>query len=153
MTAVLELMDRELQEDCGLPLAWYDVMIEVYRCPGHSIRMSELADRVLLSRSWITRRVRQLEDAGLLTRTPAPEDQRGIIASLTPAGLDTFRKLERSHAASINRHFATHLNHDDAELIAQRFAVIAEYARNALPQASPTELIRRRSLPRPDIRI
>jgi DNA-binding MarR family transcriptional regulator len=134
MTALLELMDRELQEDCGLPLAWYDVMIEVYRSPGHSIRMSELADRVLLSRSWITRRVRQLEDAGLLTRTPAPDDQRGIIASLTDAGLDTFRKLERSHTASINRHFATHLSPEDAELIAQRFAAMATHARSALPQ-------------------
>jgi DNA-binding MarR family transcriptional regulator len=136
MTALVELMDRELNEDCGIPLAWYDVMIEVYRSPGHSIRMSELADRVLLSRSWITRRVRQLEDAGLLTRTTAPDDQRGVIASLTPAGLDAFRELERSHAASIGRHFASHLSHEDAELITQRFAVIATHARGALAQSA-----------------
>lgn len=134
MTALLELMDRELKEDCGFPLAWYDVMIEVYRSPGHAIRMSELADRVLLSRSWITRRVRQLEDAGLLTRAPAPDDQRGIIASLTPSGLDTFRELERSHAASINRHFTAYLSRDDAQLIQQRFATIATQARAALPR-------------------
>lgn len=70
--------------------------------------MSELADRVLLNRSWITRRVRQLEGAGLLVRTVAPDDQRGIIASLTRSGLHTFRRMERSHEASINRHFGTH---------------------------------------------
>lgn len=130
MTALLELMDRELQQDCGVPLAWYDVLIEVYRSPDHSIRMSELADRVLLSRSWITRRVRQLEDAGLLTRTVAPDDQRGIIASLTPSGLYTFRKMERSHQASINRHFSTHVSDHDARLIEQRFAAIAAHARS-----------------------
>lgn len=136
MTALLELMDRELQQDCAVPLAWYDVMIEVYRSPDHSIRMSELADRVLLSRSWITRRVRQLEDAGLLTRTVAPDDQRGIIASLTPSGLQTFRKMERSHQASVNRHFSAHLNDHDARLIEQRFASIAAHARSNLRETS-----------------
>jgi DNA-binding MarR family transcriptional regulator len=136
LTVLLELMDRELQRDCGMPLAWYDVMVEVYRAPGHSIRMSDLADRVLLSRSWITRRVRQLEDAGLLARTPAPHDQRGVIASLTPSGLETFHELERSHTASINRHFAAHLSHHDAQLIEHRFATIAAQARSTLPRTS-----------------
>jgi DNA-binding MarR family transcriptional regulator len=134
MTALLELMDRELRQDCGVPLSWYDVMIEVYRAPDHRIRMSELADRVLLSRSWITRRVRQLEDAGLLTRTIAPDDQRGVVASLTPSGLNKFRELERSHLASINRHFTTHLNDEDALVIERRFSTIATQARSALPR-------------------
>jgi DNA-binding MarR family transcriptional regulator len=136
MTALLELMDRELRQDCGVPLAWYDVMVEIYRSPDHRIRMSELADRVLLSRSWITRRVRQLEEAGLLTRSVAPDDQRGIFASLTPAGLSTFSELERSHTSSINRHFTHHLNDDEARLIERRFAAITAHARGALTQTS-----------------
>ncbi len=135
ITSLLELMDSELQRDCGIPLAWYDVMVEVYRSPGHSIRMGELADRVLLSRSWITRRVNQLEDAGLLTRTAASGDLRGVTASLTTAGLETFRRLERSHTASINRHFAAHLSDEDARLIDQRFATIALHAKSARRQA------------------
>jgi DNA-binding MarR family transcriptional regulator len=136
MTALVELMDRELQRDCGVPLAWYDVMIEVYRSPGHAIRMSDLADRVLLSRSWITRRVRQLEDAGLLCRSAATDDLRGVTACLTPAGLEALRSMERSHTNSIDRHFAPYLEDPDARLIAERFAVIALSARRELASTS-----------------
>lgn len=132
MTALVELMDRELQADCGRPLAFYDVMVEIYHSPGHSIRMSDLADRVLLSRSWITRRVRQLEDAGLIARSAATEDRRGITATLTPHGLDVYEAMERSHAASIHRHFGTHLSAEDARLIDRAFAAIAAHARQAL---------------------
>src|SRR5579875_1263886 len=132
MTALIELMDRELQADCGVPLAFYDVMVEVYRSPGHAIRMNELADRVLLSRSWITRRVRQLEDAGLLARVADSDDRRGIIAQITPHGLEVFDAMERSHSASIRRHFAAHLTRDDAQVIDQAFAMIGKQARRAL---------------------
>ncbi len=132
MTALVELMDRELQGCCGRPLAFYDVIVEIYHSPGHSIRMSELADRVLLSRSWITRRVRQLEDAGLIHRGAATDDRRGITATLTPSGLDTFRAMERSHAASIQRHFGAHLSAEETRLISRTFATIASHAREAL---------------------
>lgn len=132
MTALVELMDRELRADCEVPLAFYDVLVEVYRSPGHCIRMSELADRVLLSRSWITRRVRQLEEAGLLTRTAAADDRRGITAELTPRGLTAFRAMESSHSASIERHFGAHVSAEEARLIARTFATIAAQARGTL---------------------
>ena len=133
-TALLELMDRELQADCGVPLAFYDVLVEVYRAPGHCIRMSELADRVLLSRSWITRRVRQLEQAGLIARCASPDDGRGVTAALTPQGLEAFRAMDRSHAASIRRHFAAHLSAEEADQISRTFADIAAQARGALAE-------------------
>jgi DNA-binding MarR family transcriptional regulator len=135
MTALVELMDRELRSECGCPLAFYDVLVEIYHSPGHSIRMSELADRVLLSRSWITRRVGQLEGAGLIARGAATEDRRGITATLTPHGLDAFQAMERSHAASIQRHFGTHLSAEEARLISRTFAAIASHAREALSDA------------------
>lgn len=134
MAALIELMDRELQADCGTPLAYYDVLVEVYRSPGHCIRMSELADRVLLSRSWITRRVRKLEEAGLLTRSASPDDGRGVTAHLTPEGLTAFRAMERSHSASIRRHFAAHLSAEEADQISRTFAGIAGQARAALQE-------------------
>lgn len=136
MTALVELMDRELQADCGVPLAFYDVMIEVYRAPGHSIRMSDLAERVLLSRSWITRRVGQLEAAGLLIRCGVADDRRGVTAELTPRGLDAFQAMERSHAASIQRHFGAHLSAEEARLISRRFTTIDTQAREHLARRS-----------------
>ena len=93
---LLEIMDAELQADCGVPLAWYDVLIEISNAPGHAIRMNELADKVLLSRSWLTRRVAQLEREGLVERRAASGDGRGIIAAMTPKG------------ASLRRHGAIH---------------------------------------------
>lgn len=130
--ALIELMDRELQADCGVPLAWYDVLVEVAHSPDGEIRMSELADRVLLSRSWLTRRVTQLEEAGLLRRRTAEGDQRGVCAALTPRGRETFRDMERSHSASIQRHFSRHLSPEDAEVIAQVFTRVATSALEAL---------------------
>lgn len=137
--ALLELMNRELLEDCGVPLVWYDVMVELARSPDHALRMSELADRVLLSRSWITRRVRQLEQAGMLERRRASEDQRGVIAALTPEGLQAFQRMEASHTASIERHFSRYLSGDDAAVISRTFATISRHARQALGPAAADE--------------
>ena len=130
--ALIELMDRELRADCGVPLAWYDVLVEVTHSPNGEIRMAELAERVLLSRSWLTRRVTQLEDAGLLERRAADNDQRGVCAALTPRGREIFTKMERSHAASIERHFSQHLPPEEAEVIARSFARISTSAIAAL---------------------
>ena len=68
-TRLIELMESDLRRDCGVPLVWYDVMIKIWVAPGRRIRMAELAEQALLSRSWLTRRVVQLEQAGLVTRT------------------------------------------------------------------------------------
>jgi DNA-binding MarR family transcriptional regulator len=54
-----------------VPIAWYDVLVEISHAPGHAIRMHELADKVLLSRSWLTRRVAQLKREGLVERRAA----------------------------------------------------------------------------------
>ena len=81
-TYLVDLMDRDLRRDCDVPLAWYDVLIKIFTSPGHRIRMAELADQVLLSRSWLTRRVVQLEEAGLVVRTSVGDDGRGVLATM-----------------------------------------------------------------------
>ena len=130
--ALVELMDQELRADCGIPLAWYDVLVEVAHSPNGAIRMADLAEQVLLSRSWLTRRVTQLENAGLLERRAADDDLRGVCAALTPHGRETFGKMERSHSASIERHFSRYLSAEEAELIARAFALIGSSAIEAL---------------------
>lgn len=125
-TMLLEILDAELQADCGVPLAWYDVLVEISNAPGHAIRMNELADKVLLSRSWLTRRVVQLEREGLVERRAASGDGRGIIAAMTPKGLAAFAAMEHSHSRSIRRHFSVHLDDDEAAVIAAAFGRIAD---------------------------
>jgi DNA-binding MarR family transcriptional regulator len=135
-TVLLDVMDAELQADCGVPLAWYDVLVEISNAPGQSIRMNDLADKVLLSRSWLTRRVTQLEHAGLVERRSANGDGRGIVAAMTTSGQEAFAAMERSHARSIRRHFSDHLDDDEAAVIAAAFARIADHGTRTLRRAS-----------------
>jgi len=104
-SALVRVMDEELQRDCGVPLFWYDVMVKLWLAPGHELRMSELAEQVLLSRSWLTRRVVQLEDAGLVVRRPDDGDRRGVVACMTELGAERFHEWERSHTRTVKRHF------------------------------------------------
>jgi len=72
------------------------------------LRMAELADAVLLSRSGVTRLVDRLEIAGMVTRERFESDGRGVVAVLTTKGVDTLRDAARTHLAGVMRHFVEH---------------------------------------------
>ena len=131
-----ELFDEELRRDCGVSMMWYDVLIKLWLAPGKSLRMNELADQALLSRSWLTRRVAQLEDAGLVSRTSAEGDARGVTATMTAKGQKVFVDLERSHARSIERHFSRHLTAEESAVISSAFDRIAAAGRRSLATQS-----------------
>src|SRR4051794_39799539 len=84
-TLVAEL-DDELRREHGLPLTSFDVLAQLDNAPEHQLRMSELADAVLLSRSGLTRLVERLESKGLIERRECTEDARGAFAVLTAEG-------------------------------------------------------------------
>lgn len=102
---VLRYLEAELLAEQRLSLVSYDVLVQLAEAPGRSLRMAELADRVLLSRSGVTRLVDRLEHAGLVTRQRVTGDGRGVIAELTPAGLDRLRIAAGTHLAGVARHF------------------------------------------------
>lgn len=103
----------------GLPsLAWYDVLYTLHLAPGHRLRMNELAGRVLLSRSGLTRLVDNLVKKGLLRRRQCPEDGRGFHAELTDRGLETLRKIWPVYRAGIAEHFAAKLTAPEAAQLA-----------------------------------
>lgn len=116
-SALLRVFEEELQGDCGIPLSWYDVLVHLWEAPSETLRMSELADALVLSRSWLTRRVEQMEAAGLVHRCPASTDGRGVCATLTPQGKRMFRKAARSHVRSVDRHFLSLLDEREAQTI------------------------------------
>ena len=103
--------------------------IKTWLSPGHEIRMSTLADQVLLSRSWLTRRIIQLENAGLVEGRRSGEDGRGVVAALTPEGEKAFQAWEKSHARSIARHFSQQLDDDEAAVLQRSGAALARHAR------------------------
>jgi MarR family 2-MHQ and catechol resistance regulon transcriptional repressor len=79
-------MERELEEQSGLSVQWFEVMIRLARSPGHRLRMSDLAAQTTLSASGLTRAVDRLEAAGLVAREACPTDRRSTYAVLTEAG-------------------------------------------------------------------
>jgi DNA-binding MarR family transcriptional regulator len=97
-------LDRELRTGTGLTLGEYEVLVHLSEAVGQALRMSELAGRLLLSRSGLTRRIDGLARAGLVARRPCDDDGRGALAALTPEG---FARLERAapvHVAGIRRY-------------------------------------------------
>lgn len=106
--AVLPKLERELAAT-GLPLSWYDVLLELDAAPGRRLRMSELGGRVVLSRERVSRVVDDLEKAGLVARERNPDDGRSTFAVLTEAGRARLRAAAPTYLAAIERHFTRHL--------------------------------------------
>jgi DNA-binding MarR family transcriptional regulator len=86
------------------------VLIQLSLAPGRSLRPVELARAVLLTRSGITRLVQGLERAGYVKRVECPEDARGFLVALTPAGLELIRRARETHLEGV------------AELFSDRFS-------------------------------
>ena len=107
------ILEDELVEGRGLSFAWYDVLLHLSEAPGGRLRMSELADTLVWSRSWLTRRIDQMVEAGLVRREVDSTDRRGAFAVLTKRGRATFRKAAEQHLADIDRHFYSHLSESD----------------------------------------
>jgi DNA-binding MarR family transcriptional regulator len=106
-------LEAELLAEQRLSLVSYDVLVQLAEAPGRRLRMAELADRVLLSRSGVTRLVDRLERAGLVCRQRVSGDGRGVIAELTPAGLDRLRIASVTHLDGIARHFVVRFDQDE----------------------------------------
>ncbi len=106
-------LDTELNEAHGLPLSSYEVLLFISAEPGGRMRMSELADSVLLSRSGLTRLVDRLERAGLLERVQCDEDARGYFAQITPAGRRAFDEARRTHLEGVRRLFLSRFSREE----------------------------------------
>ncbi len=94
--------DREVQAAGGLPLTWYDVLLELAGA-GSRLRMSELAERVVLSRTRVSRLVDEMAAAGLVAREANPDDGRSSFASLTVEGRRRFSDTAPVYIAAIER--------------------------------------------------
>ncbi len=129
---VVPLLDREMQRSTGLSLAWYDVLLELASAGGR-LTMSELGDRVVLSRTRVSRIVDELEQAGMATREPNPDDARSSYAALTAEGKRRFRESGRVYRKGIQRELAERA--DEAALRA--LARTLESILAAEPEAPP----------------
>lgn len=121
-TRLINAIDKDLSEAGCIPLNWYDVLIELYEAPEKRLRMSELADKVLLTRSGLTRLVDRLEKAHYLTREIDPDDRRGFYAIITDDGIAAMRSAWRVYSRGIRRFFADHLGDEEVHLLHDLFS-------------------------------
>ena|SRR5256885_1845606 len=110
---LLRQLETDLESKTGLALADFDVLAQL-AIAGGSLRMTELADRALISRSGMTRRVTRLVDAGLVRRSHADADARGVVVQLTKSGLKRLTVAAPVHMRGVSDLFLTKL--DDQEL-------------------------------------
>jgi DNA-binding MarR family transcriptional regulator len=118
---LVDQIDRDLLDAGQLSLSSYDVLIELYLAPEHRLRMHELAEGVVLSRSGLTRLVDRLESEGYLTRDHCKTDRRGAYAVLTPQGLEALRHAWPIYAQGITHYFADWLTPDEAAILEAAF--------------------------------
>ena len=111
---VVRKLDHELRAEHDLALAAYDVLLRLARAPQRALRMADLAERVMLSPSGLTRLVDRLVAKGLVERETDPQDARATLARLTPEGARVLRRAARTHLRGIREHFTGQLN--DAQL-------------------------------------
>ncbi|QEO08780.1 MarR family winged helix-turn-helix transcriptional regulator [Protaetiibacter larvae] len=98
---VLPRLDRTVQRATGLPLTWYDVLLELWLADGR-LTMGELGERVVLSRTRVSRLVDELSRAGLVVREANPDDGRSSFAALTPEGLRRFQAARKVYLPAID---------------------------------------------------
>jgi DNA-binding MarR family transcriptional regulator len=121
---LIQTLSRELEAEQGLPLTFYDVLIQL-SIAGGRLRMSELADAVVLSRSGVTRLVDRMVRAGLVRREACPEDRRSLYAALTPEGTRALKRARPFHLRGVAEHFGRHLSDEEAKTIAAALGRIA----------------------------
>jgi DNA-binding MarR family transcriptional regulator len=113
--AVVPRLERELAA-VGMPLSWYDVLLELNAAPDGRLRMSELGARAVLSRERVSRVVDELERADLIRRERNPDDGRSLLAVITDEGRARLRAAAPTYLAGIERHFGAHVGTDAATI-------------------------------------
>ena len=130
--ALLDVLDTELQDAVGIPQRWYDVLVHTEESPN-GIQMTELADRILYSKSGFTRVIDRMEGAGLVRRVRPPNDRRSILVLPTEKGTETLQRARRHHRDGIQRHFSEHLSDADVKALTRALEKIGSHARPLRP--------------------
>ena len=124
-TRTINRIEARLAKAGCVPLTSYDVLLELKNADKQKLRMADLAKRVLLSRSGLTRLVDRLEKEGYIKRENCEGDARGTEAVVTDKGLQALAQAWPIYAEGINAEFSAYLNENEAEIIAQALLRVA----------------------------
>ncbi len=119
--ALLPQLESDLVRASGMPLNYYDVLVQLSGARGGRMRLNELNQCVVLSQSALSRLVDRMAAEGLVCREASPADKRGTVVCMTSAGSTAFRRAAPVHLASIARRFGDVVSDEEAEVIAAVF--------------------------------
>lgn len=122
---LVDVLGHELEREKGITLAQYEVLAFLSDASERRLRMSELAEAVLLSRSGLTRLVDRLTDAGLVRREGCREDRRGAYAVLTDRGFDRLADAWSVHARGVAEYFAAPLTEQEIHIVDRALGKVA----------------------------
>src|SRR5688500_9007671 len=106
---LVKRLDAELEAAHGLALTSYEVLLHLRHAESGKMRMCDVAESVLLSRSGLTRLVDRLEREGLVERAACADDARGSYAKITEAGRKKLLEARGTHLSGVREHFLEHL--------------------------------------------
>lgn len=122
---LLDALDNDLVgHDLSLPD--YEILAQLSDAPDRRLRMSELAEITLLSRSRLSHRMKVMEKAGWVKRVACPSDKRGYFAVMTPKGWKAIVAAAPDHVESVRTRFVDHLSKEDQVIVARIFSQIEE---------------------------
>jgi DNA-binding MarR family transcriptional regulator len=139
-STVMDAVEDDLQRGVGLPLAWFEVLLQVASAPDGRLKMQDLAHSVLLSKSGITRLVDRMVEGGMLTRDAHATDRRIVYATATAKGRAALREALPIHAESLDRHFASVLTPAELRMITATLTKVLDAA-GFVPAACPSGVI------------
>ncbi len=118
MRALLDLqLSRDLANESGFSDADYDVLSNISETEGHRVRLSDLAARMLWSKSRLSHQITRMQQRRLVVREEHPSDGRGTVIVLTDTGWNAIRAAAPSHVASVRRHFIDQLTAQQIEAL------------------------------------
>ncbi|MDP9115826.1 MAG: MarR family transcriptional regulator [Actinomycetota bacterium] len=107
---LFDALDRQLQQDAGMPHGYYEILVRLSESPSRSMRMSELAEQTRSSRSRLSHAVARLEEKGWVERVECPTDRRGQVAHLTDGGLATLAAAAPGHVEAVHSNMIARLS-------------------------------------------
>ena len=122
---LVKRLDAELEAEHGLPLTSYEVLLHLAKADERKMRMCDVAESVLLSRSGLTRLVDRLERDGYVERVSCADDARGAYARLTDAGRAKLQAAAGTHLEGVRRHFLGHFEPSELTTLAEAWERVA----------------------------
>ena len=137
---LFEQIERDLQRDAGMPLAYYQILVTLSEHPGRAMRMSNLAHTLLFSRSRLSHAVDRLERNSWIRRDACPEDRRGAVAVLTDEGFAVLKAAAPKHVGSVRTHLFDELSTEQARELQEVSEVLIRHLIESL-QISPSDVL------------